>query len=173
MRVTGFDIPYPPAKLEKHHLPDLDRILDGVDRAMGRPNSLSGWKDERHHVQKFRLPDLGEGLTESEILTWQVAVGDTVTLNQIIAEVETAKAVVELPSPYAGVVTRCTNSPAPSSTSASRSSPSRWRATRPRSAPTGRGAEPGRLRRRRGILRPSGTPRAQRGGPGNPRPGTG
>ena len=42
VRVTGHDIPYPPAKLERHHLPDLDRILDGVDRVMGRPNSLSG-----------------------------------------------------------------------------------------------------------------------------------
>lgn len=41
VRVTGHDIPYPPAKLERHHLPDLDRILDGVDRALGRPNSLS------------------------------------------------------------------------------------------------------------------------------------
>ncbi|MHA7224359.1 dihydrolipoamide acetyltransferase family protein [Arthrobacter sp. RHLT1-20] len=55
-------------------------------------------------IKEFRLPDLGEGLTESEILAWKVAVGDTVTLNQIIAEVETAKAVVELPSPFAGVV---------------------------------------------------------------------
>jgi len=41
VRVTGFDIPYPYSKLESHHLPDLDRILDGVDRAMGRANSLS------------------------------------------------------------------------------------------------------------------------------------
>jgi len=41
VRVTGFDIPYPASKLEFHHLPDLDRILDGVDRALGRPNSLS------------------------------------------------------------------------------------------------------------------------------------
>ena len=40
VRVTGHDIPYPPAKLERHHLPDLDRILDGVDRVLGRPNSL-------------------------------------------------------------------------------------------------------------------------------------
>ena len=55
-------------------------------------------------IKEFRLPDLGEGLTESEIVAWMVAVGDTVTLNQIIAEVETAKAVVELPSPFAGVV---------------------------------------------------------------------
>lgn len=50
----------------------------------------------------FRLPDLGEGLTESEIVTWHVAEGDAVELNQILAEVETAKAVVELPSPYTG-----------------------------------------------------------------------
>ncbi|GAA2457706.1 alpha-ketoacid dehydrogenase subunit beta [Agromyces soli] len=42
VRVTGHDIPYPPAKLEQHHLPDLDRILDGVDRVLGRANSLSG-----------------------------------------------------------------------------------------------------------------------------------
>ncbi len=42
VRVTGFDIPYPYSKLEFHHLPDLDRILDGVDRALRRPNSLSG-----------------------------------------------------------------------------------------------------------------------------------
>ncbi|MGX1161701.1 pyruvate dehydrogenase E2 component (dihydrolipoamide acetyltransferase) [Arthrobacter sp. SLBN-100] len=55
-------------------------------------------------IREFRLPDLGEGLTESEILSWKVGVGDTVTLNQVIAEVETAKAVVELPSPFAGVI---------------------------------------------------------------------
>lgn len=42
VRITGFDIPYPCSKLEVHHLPDLDRILDGVDRALGRHNSLSG-----------------------------------------------------------------------------------------------------------------------------------
>jgi 2-oxoisovalerate dehydrogenase E2 component (dihydrolipoyl transacylase) len=53
----------------------------------------------------FALPDLGEGLTEGEILNWLVAVGDEVKLNQPIVEVETAKAAVEIPSPYAGVVT--------------------------------------------------------------------
>jgi pyruvate dehydrogenase E1 component beta subunit len=42
VRVTGHDIPYPPAKLEKYHLPDLDRILDAVDRVLDRPNSLAG-----------------------------------------------------------------------------------------------------------------------------------
>ena len=55
-------------------------------------------------VREFRLPDLGEGLTESEIIAWRVAPGDRVSLNQVIAEVETAKAVVEIPSPYTGTV---------------------------------------------------------------------
>lgn len=55
-------------------------------------------------IRVFSLPDLGEGLTESEIVAWHVAPGDTVTLNQHIADVETAKAVVELPSPFSGVV---------------------------------------------------------------------
>jgi 2-oxoisovalerate dehydrogenase E2 component (dihydrolipoyl transacylase) len=56
-------------------------------------------------VEQFRLPDLGEGLTEGDILKWTVAVGDTVDVNDTIAEVETVKAAVELPSPFAGVVT--------------------------------------------------------------------
>ncbi|AZC13854.1 dihydrolipoamide acetyltransferase family protein [Microbacterium sp. ABRD28] len=55
-------------------------------------------------IQEFRLPDLGEGLPEAELVQWLVAEGDRVALNQTIAEVETAKAVVELPSPHAGVV---------------------------------------------------------------------
>ncbi|MBM7806328.1 pyruvate dehydrogenase E2 component (dihydrolipoamide acetyltransferase) [Geodermatophilus bullaregiensis] len=54
--------------------------------------------------RQFKLPDVGEGLTEGEILQWLVAVGDTVTVNQPLCEVETAKAAVELPSPYAGTV---------------------------------------------------------------------
>ncbi|MFC7850179.1 dihydrolipoamide acetyltransferase family protein [Arthrobacter sp. NPDC057388] len=52
----------------------------------------------------FLLPDLGEGLTEAELLNWLVAVGDEVRVDQPIAEVETAKSVVEVPSPYAGTV---------------------------------------------------------------------
>ncbi|WP_438856318.1 dihydrolipoamide acetyltransferase family protein [Agromyces sp. M3QZ16-3] len=56
-------------------------------------------------IRDFALPDLGEGLTESEIVAWRVRVGDHVELNQIIADVETAKAVVELPSPFEGTVT--------------------------------------------------------------------
>ncbi len=56
-------------------------------------------------IKQFKLPDLGEGLTEGEILKWLVKPGDDVTLNQPIVEVETAKAAVEIPSPYAGQVT--------------------------------------------------------------------
>ncbi|MET4781459.1 dihydrolipoamide acetyltransferase family protein [Glaciihabitans sp. UYNi722] len=62
-------------------------------------------------TKEFRLPDLGEGLTESELVAWHVAVGDLVSLNQTIAEVESAKAVVQLPSPCAGVVTRLVGEP--------------------------------------------------------------
>lgn len=56
-------------------------------------------------TREFLLPDLGEGLTEGEIVSWLVAVGDTVEVDQPVAEVETAKAVVEVPSPFAGTVT--------------------------------------------------------------------
>jgi 2-oxoisovalerate dehydrogenase E2 component (dihydrolipoyl transacylase) len=54
--------------------------------------------------KEFRLPDVGEGLTEADIVAWHVKPGDTVRINQIIVDIETAKAVVELPSPYAGTV---------------------------------------------------------------------
>lgn len=54
---------------------------------------------------EFALPDVGEGLTEAEIVSWQVAPGDNIALNQVICEIETAKSVVELPSPFEGVVT--------------------------------------------------------------------
>lgn len=53
---------------------------------------------------EFRLPDVGEGLVEAELVSWQVAVGDTVQINDIVCEIETAKSVVELPSPFAGIV---------------------------------------------------------------------
>jgi 2-oxoisovalerate dehydrogenase E2 component (dihydrolipoyl transacylase) len=52
----------------------------------------------------FAMPDLGEGLTESELVAWHVAVGELVELNQPIAEIETAKAIVQLPSPFAGTI---------------------------------------------------------------------
>src|SRR6478735_10747963 len=56
-------------------------------------------------MAEFKLPDVGEGLTEAEIVKWHVAVGDVVTINQVIVDIETAKSIVELPSPYAGTVT--------------------------------------------------------------------
>ena len=55
-------------------------------------------------IKVFNLPDLGEGLTESEVVAWKVTPGQSVALNEIIAEVETAKAVVELPSPFTGTI---------------------------------------------------------------------
>ena len=55
-------------------------------------------------LKEFKLPDVGEGLTEADIVRWHVKPGDQITVNQIIVEIETAKAVVELPSPYEGVV---------------------------------------------------------------------
>src|ERR1700756_1477542 len=55
--------------------------------------------------KEFKLPDVGEGLTEADIVSWHVKPGDTIEDGQVIVEIETAKAVVELPSPYAGTVT--------------------------------------------------------------------
>ena len=56
------------------------------------------------NLKEFRLPDVGEGLTEAEIVSWKVRVGDAVAVNDILVEIETAKSLVELPSPYAGTV---------------------------------------------------------------------
>ena len=56
-------------------------------------------------VKQFKLPDVGEGLTEADIVSWKVKPGDTVTVNQVIVEIETAKSLVELPCPFDGVVT--------------------------------------------------------------------
>jgi 2-oxoisovalerate dehydrogenase E2 component (dihydrolipoyl transacylase) len=55
-------------------------------------------------MKQFKLPDVGEGLTEAEIVSWKVKPGDTVKVNDIVVEIETAKSLVELPSPFAGVV---------------------------------------------------------------------
>jgi 2-oxoisovalerate dehydrogenase E2 component (dihydrolipoyl transacylase) len=62
-------------------------------------------------VKEFTLPDLGEGLTEAEIVRWLVEVGDVVTVDQPVVEVETAKAMVEVPCPYGGVVTALFGTP--------------------------------------------------------------
>src|SRR3954451_6281751 len=56
-------------------------------------------------LKQFKLPDVGEGLTEADIIKWHVRPGDVVEVNQTILEIETAKAVVELPCPYEGTVT--------------------------------------------------------------------
>ena len=55
-------------------------------------------------MAEYKLPDVGEGLTEAEVVTWKVKVGDVVAINDIVVEIETAKSLVELPSPYAGTV---------------------------------------------------------------------
>ena len=55
-------------------------------------------------IAKFPLPDVGEGLTEAEIVSWRVSPGDKVAVNQTICEIETAKSVVELPCPFEGEV---------------------------------------------------------------------
>ena len=55
-------------------------------------------------MQTYNLPDVGEGLTEAEIVQWHVKPGDAVAVNDVVAEIETAKSLVELPSPFAGTV---------------------------------------------------------------------
>ncbi|WP_394939863.1 dihydrolipoamide acetyltransferase family protein [Psychromicrobium sp. YIM B11713] len=61
---------------------------------------------ELQHARVFLLPDLGEGLTEAELVRWLVAEGEVVVVDQVVAEVETAKSLVEVPTPFAGVVAR-------------------------------------------------------------------
>src|SRR4051812_44472996 len=56
-------------------------------------------------MAEYKLPDVGEGLTEAEIVAWKVKVGDVIEINDIVVDIETAKSIVELPSPYAGTVT--------------------------------------------------------------------
>ncbi|MDF3145195.1 MULTISPECIES: 2-oxo acid dehydrogenase subunit E2 [unclassified Streptomyces] len=109
LRVTGFDIPYPPPLLEDAHLPVAGRVLEALRRLLPggivqRPRQVApAAADSTGHT--FHLPDLGEGLADAEVLEWMVAVGDAVRQDQVVAEVETAKSVVTLPSPYAGTVT--------------------------------------------------------------------
>ncbi|MGW2566249.1 2-oxo acid dehydrogenase subunit E2 [Streptomyces sp. NPDC001537] len=109
LRVTGLDIPYPPPLLEDAHLPGVRRVLNGLRRLL--PSSARRARPSLPAVaalatgRTFLLPDLGEGLAEAEVLEWKVAVGDPVEHDQVVAEVETAKSVVTLPSPFAGTVT--------------------------------------------------------------------
>ena len=91
LRVGGFDTPYPPSRIEEEWLPDLDRVLDAVDRWLA--------SEDLTPMPEYKLPDVGEGLTEAEIVTWKVKVGDVIAVNDIVVEIETAKSLVELPSP--------------------------------------------------------------------------
>jgi len=111
LRVTGFDIPYPPPLLEDRHLPGVARVLDGLRRLLpaGTAAPVRQKAPDRTEApapcgRTFLLPDLGEGLAEAEVLEWKVAVGDPVAYDQVVAEVETAKSAVTLPSPFAGTV---------------------------------------------------------------------
>src|SRR5690606_13976029 len=62
-------------------------------------------------MKQFRMPDLGDGLQEAEVIEWHAKPGDTVEVDQLLVSVETAKAIVEVPSPRAGVVSRCFGAP--------------------------------------------------------------
>ena len=103
-------------------------------------------------MPEFKLPDVGEGLTEAEIVTWKVKVGDVIKVNDIVVEIETAKSLVELPSPYAGTVHRAAR---PRGRDRRRRHPDhRRRRRRPRRRP-----RPRRRRRSDGATRTSGWPR--------------
>ena len=125
----------------------------------------------------FLLPDLGEGLAEAEVIAWRVKPGDHVTVDQVIAEVETAKAVVEVPVPFAGRVTELhghigdvvavgtpliTVDPAPAPPSAAPGAvPGPEAAGAPQAAGSGNvligyGTSGGRARRRRAFRPPAG-----------------
>src|SRR5205085_12476768 len=71
------------------------------ERGAGRGLEMSGRAADS---RLFKLPDVGEGLTEADIARWRVKPGDVITVNQVIVEIETAKSLVELPSPWAGTV---------------------------------------------------------------------
>ena len=94
LRVTGQDITVPLAKNEDFYYPIPQRILLFYKKTHGVVSM----------AKEFKFPDIGEGITEGEIVKWLVKEGDTVEEDQTLAEVETDKAVVEIPSPYAGTV---------------------------------------------------------------------
>ena len=105
---------------------------------------------DRARTQVFLLPDLGEGLTEAEIVRWRVAVGDVVAVDQVVVEVETAKAIVDVPCPYAGRVAtparrgrgRPLDVGEPLITVADAAAPARAGAGRPTPRPTARRSRP-------------------------------
>ncbi|MFE4697877.1 dihydrolipoamide acetyltransferase family protein [Streptomyces sp. NPDC056738] len=137
-------------------------------------------------VLEFKLPDLGEGLTEAEIVRWLVEVGDVVAVDQLVVEVETAKAMVEVPCPYGGVVTArfgeegtelpvgaplltvAVGAPAPAEDSGSGTDERSDEGSGNVLVGYGTGAPPARRRR----VRPSGGAAAPAGAPSRPGPGT-
>ena len=95
-RVTGFDTIMPLFRLEHDYIPSVQRIVDAVQLTL---------RTRDCDMSTFKLPDLGEGLAEAEILEWHVKPGDHVRVDQPMVSVETAKAVVEVPVPFSGMVT--------------------------------------------------------------------
>ncbi len=93
-RVTGYDTMMPYARTEAHYMPQR------------RSHHGGGAPRDGLHMSRFALPDLGEGLQEAEIVSWHVAEGDHVVVDQPLLSVETEKAVVEIPSPKAGHIAR-------------------------------------------------------------------
>src|SRR4029077_15690676 len=79
------------------------RTTSRTSTACSTPSTARSTSEETP-IAEFKLPDVGEGLTEAEIVTWKVEEGDTLGINDILVEIETAKSLVELPSPFAGVV---------------------------------------------------------------------
>ena len=94
----------PPGRWFRHAVPRLAGGAPLPSRRRPHPARGGPVPPAMSTHRQFVLPDLGEGLTEAEVVAWHVAVGDEVTLNQVLVEVETEKAVVELPSPFAGTV---------------------------------------------------------------------
>ena len=93
-RVAGYDTVMPLPRLEGIYMPSTARIAEGGQGTLGV------------RMSTFRLPDLGEGLQEAEIVAWHVGVGDHVVADQPLVSVETEKAVVEIPSPQAGRIAK-------------------------------------------------------------------
>ena len=130
-------------------------------------------------LHTFRLPDPGEGLVEADIVTWRVAVGDQVKINDILVEVETSKSLVELPTPYAGTVTELlvnegdtvdVGTPIISIDDGVGEAPPRRDQRRRRG---GSGAKPGRLRAANRHSKAPPTTRRRRWARGGARPGCG
>src|SRR5699024_6929862 len=103
---AGRRVPHPvPAVEARRALPARPRSHPRRSRFLARVLSAARPRHRKDTMSDvFLLPDPGEGLTEADIVSWKVAAGDTVTVNQVLVEIETAKSLVELPSPHAGTI---------------------------------------------------------------------